>query len=125
MCLSLNHLSLNTSPVIRLCRQSRPPLDQLDNRIDLRIAQRRDITLRRLAGDRINLDQLELATSHGDLVQPLAKCFQLGLPWRLARNSHEQSLNHQRPDLRSGRDVLEDLLKRNRRAIDELEVLLG
>src|SRR5262245_11451757 len=121
MCLSLNLFSLNTSLVIRLCSKSRQPLVQLDNRIYILVAKRRDITVRRPAGDRINLDQLELATSQGELVQPPAKCFQLGLPWRLDRNSHEQSLNHQRPDLRSGRDVLEDLLKRNRRAIDELE----
>src|SRR5207244_3038920 len=108
--------------VISFRREPRSPLDKLDNRIYFRVAQWRDEAFGRLASDSIDLDQFQLAASRRNLVEPIAKRFQLGLARWLAVDSHEQRLNDQRPHFRGSRDVVEDLLKWNRRAIDEPEV---
>src|SRR5262245_36057937 len=98
--------------------QTRPLLDEPHDRIDFGIAQWRDETLGRPARDRVNLNQLEFAAGGRDFVQPIAKCFQFALARRLAVDAHKQCLNHQRANFCRGRDVVENLAKRNRSAID-------
>ena len=44
------------------------------------------------------------AAGRGDLVQPIAKGVEFGGRRRFAGHAHEQSLNHQRPQSRGGRD---------------------
>src|SRR5205814_5487315 len=59
--------------VIRLRRQTGPPLDEIDDRIDRRVAQRRDKTLGGLPSDRINLDEFEFAARGDDFAEPVAE----------------------------------------------------
>ena len=40
-------------------------------------------------------------------------------------HAHEERLDHERPHARGGRDVVQDLAERNRRALDEVVVLVG
>ena len=44
---------------------------------------------------------------------------------RLAVHAHEERLDHERPHARGGRDVVENLAERDRRALDEVIVLVG
>ena len=61
--------------------------DQLDDRVDLGVGQRRHETFGRLAGDGVDLHQLQAAAGGGDLVQPIAKGRQLVGRRRLAVRS--------------------------------------
>ncbi len=51
--------------------------DQLDDRVDFGVGQRRDVRFRRPAGDRVDLHQLQLSAGGGDFVEPVAEGFEL------------------------------------------------
>ena len=73
-----------------------PAANLLGDRIERGAVERRDATLGRAAGDRVDLDQFD-PTGDEDLFEPVDVGLLLGLRRRLSVDPHEERLDDDRP----------------------------